>query len=60
MKLMTVLVLKDMKQHTVAEHVMYYFSLQRNAGVFEKFCVVTGKQEKAVISPEELCVVTCK
>lgn len=51
LKLMTVLVMKDMKQHTVAEHVMYYFSLQRN-GVFEKFCVVTGKQEKVVISPE--------
>lgn len=57
---MTVLVLKDMKRHTVAELVMYYCRLQRNAGVFEKFCVVTEKQEKVVISSEELCVVTRK
>lgn len=33
LKLMTVLVLKDMRWHTVAENVVYYFSLQRNAGV---------------------------
>lgn len=39
---------------------MRYFSLQKNAGVLEKFCVVAEKQEKVVISPEELCVVTCE
>lgn len=60
LKLVSVLVLKGMKRHAVAEHVMYDYRLQRNGSVFEKLCVVTEKQEKVVISSEKLCVVTCK
>lgn len=57
---MIVLVLKGVKRHAVAEHVLHDCRLQRSTGVSEKLCVVTLKQEKAVIGSEKLCVVTCK
>lgn len=60
LKLMTVLVLKGMKRHAVAEHAMCDYRLQRNGSAFEQLCVVAGKQEKVVISSEKLHVVTCK
>lgn len=50
---MTVRVLKGMKHHAAAEHVVYDYRLQRNGSVFEKLCVVTENQEKVLISSEK-------